>query len=200
MTVLPSAKLAATASTGYSSIIEGARAAGTSTPRSAEDAHAQVGHLLPAVARRSSASMSAPISRKVVISPVRSGFVMTSVRTTSEPGTISAATIGNAAEEGSAGTRSPGRTKLGLAPERDAAACRPRRPTDDVGTEMGEQALGVVAACFALDHGGLSRRGEPREQYRGFDLRRGNRRTIDNRHWVARAGKRDRQPASFHGA
>ena len=36
MTVVPSAKLAATASTGYSSIIEGARAAGTSTPRSAD--------------------------------------------------------------------------------------------------------------------------------------------------------------------
>ena len=36
MTVVPSAKLAATASTGYSSIMDGARAAGTSTPRSAD--------------------------------------------------------------------------------------------------------------------------------------------------------------------
>src|SRR5215467_8235985 len=36
MTVVPWAKLAATANTGYSSIMEGARAAGTSTPRSAE--------------------------------------------------------------------------------------------------------------------------------------------------------------------
>ena len=48
--------------------------------------------------------MSAPISRSVVKSPERSGFVMTPSTTMSEPGTISAATIGNAADDGSAGT------------------------------------------------------------------------------------------------
>ena len=48
--------------------------------------------------------MRAPISCSVVMSPVRSGLVMTSVTITSEPGTIRAATIGKAAEEGSAGT------------------------------------------------------------------------------------------------
>jgi hypothetical protein len=36
--------------------------------------------------------------------PVRSGFIMTPSRITSEPGVISAATSGNAAEDGSAGT------------------------------------------------------------------------------------------------
>ena len=57
--------------------------------------------------------MSAPISRSVAISPVRSGLVMTSVRITSEPGTISAATIGNAAEDGSAGTTTGAGTSSG---------------------------------------------------------------------------------------
>ncbi len=48
--------------------------------------------------------MSAPISRSVVMSPVRNGLVMTSARITSEPGTMRAATSGKAADEGSAGT------------------------------------------------------------------------------------------------
>jgi hypothetical protein len=50
------------------------------------------------------ASMTAPISRNVVNSPVRNGLVMTFSSTSSEPGTISAAIIGNAADDGSAGT------------------------------------------------------------------------------------------------
>ena len=37
---------------------------------------------------------------------------------------------------------------------------------DDVGAELREHALGVVAACFRLDHGGFARRGEAREQHR----------------------------------
>ena len=48
--------------------------------------------------------MSAPISMSVVRSPVRSGFIITPSTTMSDPGTISAATIGKAADEGSAGT------------------------------------------------------------------------------------------------
>src|SRR6202048_3639751 len=53
MTVVPSAKLAATASTGYSSIIAGARAAGTPTPRDAAQRRRpppEIGHLFAAVA------------------------------------------------------------------------------------------------------------------------------------------------------
>ena len=53
---------------------------------------------------RATASMVAPISRKVAMSPVRKGLVITASRITSEPGTSKAATIGNAAEDGSAGT------------------------------------------------------------------------------------------------
>jgi hypothetical protein len=48
MMVSPSAKAAATDRTGYSSIIDGARSAGTVTPLSVGRAHAQVGHILAA--------------------------------------------------------------------------------------------------------------------------------------------------------
>jgi hypothetical protein len=57
--------------------------------------------------------MSAPISRSVVKSPVRSGLVITSVSVMSEPGTTSVATSGNAAEDGSAGTSTGAATSSG---------------------------------------------------------------------------------------
>ena len=102
--VVPSAKEAATASTRYSSIIEGARSGGTSTPRIFEARTRKRAIGSPASPRTSLSSIEAPISRSVLNSPVRSGLVMTSEKVTSEPSTTSAATIGNAAEDGSAGT------------------------------------------------------------------------------------------------
>src|SRR6516225_3963718 len=60
--------------------MEGARAAGTSTPRSAEARTRKSAISSPPSLRRSSASISAPISRSVTRSPVRSGLVITSVR------------------------------------------------------------------------------------------------------------------------
>ena len=104
MRVAPEAKAAATARIGYSSIIEGARAAGTSTPRSVPWRTRKSATSSPPSRRRSSASIWAPISPSVLRSPVLSGFIITPSTTMSEPGTISAATIGNAADEGSAGT------------------------------------------------------------------------------------------------
>src|ERR1700733_831433 len=104
MMVVPSAKLAATASTRYSSIIEGARSGGTSTPFSFEPRTRSSAIGSPASVRTSRSSINPPISRSVVNSPARSGLVMTSEKIRSEPSTISAATIGNAAEDGSAGT------------------------------------------------------------------------------------------------
>ena len=80
--------------------------------------------------------MAAPISRSVVIRPVRSGFIITPSNMTSEPGTISAATIGNAAEDGSAGTTTGAACKFGLAGQRDAAAMRAIAARRDLGAEM----------------------------------------------------------------
>ena len=104
ITVVPSAKAAATASTGYSSIMEGAREAGTSTPCSAPARTRKSATSSPPSLRRSSRSIAAPISPSVAMRPARSGFIMTPSRITSEPGVTSAATSGNAAEDGSAGT------------------------------------------------------------------------------------------------
>ena len=104
MRVVPSAKAAATARTGYSSIIDGARCAGTSTPASRLAPTRRSATVSPPSSRSSRRSISAPISRRVARSPVRSGFIITPSMTTSEPGTISAATSGNAAEDGSDGT------------------------------------------------------------------------------------------------
>src|SRR6516164_8782967 len=95
---------AATARIGYSSIIDGARAAGTSTARKAPARTRRSATSSPPSMRRSIASIEAPISESVVKSPVRSGFIITLLRMTSEPATSSAATSGNAEDDGSAGT------------------------------------------------------------------------------------------------
>ena len=121
---------------------------------------------------------------------------MTSVRITSEPGTISAATIGKAAEDGSAGTTTGAGTSSGSPFKRDLAAVRALGFDPDIGAEMREQPLGVVAARFALDHDGFARRREPGQQHRRLDLGRGHRRAIDDRDRIARARERDRQPAA----
>ena len=73
---------------------------------------------------------------------------MTSDRTMSEPSTISAATIGNAADDGSAGTMTPARCKLRLACERDLAAVVALRIDRDLRAEVVQHQLGVVAAGF----------------------------------------------------
>ena len=52
---------------------------------------------------------------------------------------------------------------------------------------MLQHQLGVVAAGFLLDHRGHARRGKPGQQHRGFDLRRGHRRLVDDRQRIARA-------------
>ncbi|MDT4837889.1 hypothetical protein FQZ97_716320 [compost metagenome] len=104
MMVSPSAKEAAIARTGYSSIIEGARSGGTVTPLSLDDFTRKSATSSPPARRGSMISMSAPISCNVRIRPVRVGFMSTLRMVTSEPSTSSAATSGKAVEDGSPGT------------------------------------------------------------------------------------------------
>ena len=103
MRVVPSANEAATARMGYSSIIEGARSAGTRTPCSCDDLTLISPTSSPPATRRFSILTSPPISCKVVIRPVRVGFNMMFSMVMSEPLVISAATMGKAADEGSPG-------------------------------------------------------------------------------------------------
>ena len=63
--------------------------------------------------------MSAPISAGTSNSPVRDGLSPTPSIVTSDPGTISAATSGKAAEDGSPGTTIGAAVELGLALDRD---------------------------------------------------------------------------------
>ena len=201
MMVVPSAKAAATASTRYSSIIDGARSAGTSTPRSFEARTRSCAIGSPASPRVSLSSIDAPISRSVVNRPVRSGFVITSVSTMSEPATISAATIGNAADDGSAGTMTPAPCSSGWPVSDDPAAVAAFvGHGDDLGAKMLQHQLGVVAAGLALDDRGDAGRGQSRQQHRRFDLRRGHRRAVDDRQRIARALQRQRQAAAVASA
>ena len=65
MRVVPSAQAAATARMGYSSIIEGARSAGTSTPFSTPPLTRRSATGSPPSSRSFSKAMSAPMSRSV---------------------------------------------------------------------------------------------------------------------------------------
>jgi hypothetical protein len=64
-----------------------------------------------------------------------------------------------------------------------------------MGAEILQHQLGVIAAPLLLDHRRGPRRGQAREQYGRFDLRRGDRRAIDDRNGIARAFQRQRQAA-----
>ena len=176
-----------------------ARAA-PSTPRSAPARTRRSATSSPPSSRRSSSSITAPISRSVANSPVRSGLSMTPSRITSEPGTISPATSGNDAEDGSAGTVIGAGVKFRLAGERDAPAVRAFVLDPHGRAEMAQHPLGVVARRLLLDHHGLARRREAGEQHRGLELRRGRRRLVDDRNRVARAGERERQPPALGDA
>ena len=107
---------------------------------------------------------------------MRSGLIITPSTTTSEPGAINAATIGKAADEGSAGTTTGRGLQFGAAGERDPAALALRRD-DDLGAEMGEHLLGVVARGLRFDRPSSRPRAfKAGEQHRRLDLRRGDRR------------------------
>ena len=88
------------------------------------------------------------------MSPMRSGFIITPSIVTSEPGTISAATSGKAAEDGSAGTTTSVPRSVGcpVSAMRAAVAVRPVRRHRDLGAEQAQHPLGVVAGGRGLDH------------------------------------------------
>src|SRR3546814_17850187 len=79
---------------GYSSIMDGARSAGTSTPRRGLERTAMSATASPDRWRAARTLRSAPISARVVNRPARSGFTRTERRVTSEPGETRAATRG----------------------------------------------------------------------------------------------------------
>ena len=146
MRVVPSANAAATARTGYSSIIVGARSGGTSTPRSGRARTRRSATSSPPSLRVSSTSIAAPISRSVV---EQAGAQRVGHHAFEDHVGARHDQRGDQREGGRGRIgrhRDRRRPELGLAGQRDAAAVRAMRLDPDVGAEMGEHALGVVAA------------------------------------------------------
>ena len=187
MMVVPSAKRAATASTRYSSIIEGARSGGTSTPRSFEARTRNCAIGSPASPRTWLSSIEAPISRKRREQPgaQRIGH---DVRQHDIGAFDDQRRHDRERRRGRIGRHHDlGAVQFGLAGERDLAAMAAFRRRDDLRAEMLQHQFGMVAAGLGLDHGGDAGRGQPRQQHRGFDLRRRHRRAVEDRQRIARA-------------
>ena len=164
--VSPSAKQAASATSGSSSIASGISAPPTSVPRSGASADAdRADRLAAALAHRLDLDLGAHPLEDRRAGRSGSGCVPTPSRVTSLPGTSSAATMKKAAEEKSAGTaNSPGSSRFGR-PQRDAAA-----QPGDVGAGGGEHALGVVAAAAAAPDPGLALGEQAGEEQARLDL------------------------------
>ena len=109
----------------------------------------------------------------------------------SEPGTIRAATMGNAADEEVARNDHGRRTQFRPADERDPPPLA-RRRDNDLRAEMGEHFLRVVARGLVFDHCGYTRRVEADEEDGRFDLRRGDGGAIFDRRGIAGALEDDR--------
>ena len=199
ITVRPQAQAAATARIGYSSIIRGARSAGISAPVR-----------VPARARMS-ATGSPPSSRRFTQSDIGAHLGEAFEKTGAQRVDADAfdrhlgTRNDQARDQGKGGRRRVarhddrrgrhfGKTFDG---DPDPAAlfglCRDRRP------EVAQHPLGVIAGRLALDHGGGPRRVEPGEQYRGFDLGRGYRQTIDDRDRIDGAADCERQADRLRG-
>jgi hypothetical protein len=85
--------------------------------------------------------------------------------------------------------------ELGLALQPDEPALG-RLLDRERGAEMAQHQLGMVARRLGLDHAGFAGRVESGQQDRGFDLRRGDRQAVADRHRRRRADHRERQPAA----
>ena len=86
--------------------------------------------------------------------------------------------------------------QLGLADQSDHPAFRCIRDPD-LGPEMAEHQLGMVAGRLGLDDRGLAGRIQPRQQDRRFDLGRGDRQAIADRQRIAGALDGQRQAVAF---
>ena len=135
--------------------------------------------------------------------PVRSGFIITPLRITSEPGTSRAATSGNAAEDGSAGTVTGRGASSGWPVSVMRRPFFSWPPTGSTGTTSTRTWAPKWASIFSV----WSRVGSasittvspgaesPAKQRRRLQLRRRNRRLEHDRHRIARARERQRQAA-----
>ena len=117
--------------------------------------------------------MFAPIPTRKSSSAERVGFSPTPRMESREPGTSSAATRKNAAEERSDGTTSSRPVSVGR-----PASVIFRRLDREVGAELAQRDFGVVARAHRLGDGGLAFGEEAGEQHAGLHLRARHRQVV----------------------
>ena len=192
MRVSPCAKAETAASIGYSSIIDGARSAGTRTPFKAGGADANIGDRL--------AALLTLVQKRDVAAHLLKCRV--------EPG---ARRIDQYAFDRDVGARNDERRgceerrRGRVARNQDIAPGEFASPLtvmwvapsllfgSDSSAEVAQHALGMIARRLALDHRRFARRMQPGDQHRAFDLRRRHRQSVDDRHEIAGAAQRQRQ-------
>ena len=86
--------------------------------------------------------------------------------------------------------------ELRLAEQADRTAAARLLLNLDLGAELAEQPLGVVAGWLRLDHCGPTGRVQAGEQNRRLHLGRGDRQRVPDRQELGRAGDRERQPVA----
>ena len=199
-TVRPRAIVAASASSGSSSIRLGTISGSISVATSSAGctSTSAIGSP-PAVVRRLKRLMRAPMRSSTVSSPVRVGLVDMPRTNRRDSASSVAATRNGAAEEMSPGTSTLPSCEALDRPHRDGA-----RPLGDARAGGAQQALGVIARRHRLDHGGRAGHGvEAGEQDARLDLRRGDRQLVADRLQLAAAVDVQRRAAvavAEHGA
>ena len=163
-------------------------------------AHAQIRDILAAgIARIDELDRRRPSPAASVIRPVRVGFISTFSMVMSEPGTISAATSGKPAEDGSPGTAMIWPVSLPWPSMRMWRTPSLSVSTVEIGAKALQHLFGVVARHHRLDDGGDARRVEAGQQHGRLDLRGGHRHAVGDRRRGARAAQRDRHAVAGGG-
>ena len=196
MRVTPSANDAATARIGYSSIMDGARSGGTSTPLSA-DVRTRRSAISSPPSRFSRSSMLAPISRNVVEQTGTQRIGHDGIENQFGARHDQRGDQGKCCRRRIGGNHDSCRLELGLALQDDTAAVVAVGFARNLCAKMFQQSLGVIARRLSFDHRSLSRRRKSRQQHRRLQLRRCHRWLVDDRNRIGCAFQRKRKPPSF---
>ena len=150
----------------------GARAGGTSTPRSTLARTRKSATSSPPSLRVSSRSIAAPISARVVRQPGAQRIEHHAIENQVGAGRDQRCNQRKRSRRRIGGNHDRLRHKLGLADERDAAAKIAVRLDAHIRTEVSKHLFGMIARRLGFDDDRLSRRGESGEKNGGLQLGR----------------------------
>ena len=124
--------------------------------------------------------MSAPISRKVAMKPMRVGFSNTPSTMTSEPGRDQRRGDDEGRRARVGGNGDVPAFELGVAPDRDGAGAARRHPRRQISAPKWMSMRSVWSRVGTrLDHGGAARRMQAGQQHGRLHLRRRHRQVVD---------------------